>query len=97
MYTLTGRAPVWPAYIRQQGRFEAGKVSEQYPVPSGEKDVLCLDVSMTDLLMLTLLQDLEQLEHYPFLLHDTQEGTGAVCICACMECVSLYMYICALL
>ena len=32
---------------------------------------------MTDLLSVTLFKDLEQLEHYPLLLHCAKEGTSA--------------------
>ena len=66
------------AYIREGGWFEAGEVREKDPVPAGEKNVLCLNVAMTDLLTVTLLKDLQQLKHYPLLLHHTQEGACAV-------------------
>ena len=64
-------------HIRQGGWFEAGKVREQHPVPASQKNILCLNVSMTDLLSVTLFKDLEQLEHYPLLLHCAKKGTSA--------------------
>ena len=66
-----------PTYIRQGGWFEAGKVREKNPVPTSQKYILSFDVTMIDLLSVTLLKDFEELKHYPFLLHYAKEGTSA--------------------
>jgi hypothetical protein len=56
-------------YIWQQSWFETGKVSQHDPVPASEQDILTLDVPMVDLLNVTFLEDLKQLENDPSLLH----------------------------
>ena len=64
-------------HIRQSGWLEAGKVREKHPVPASQQNILRLNVTMTDLLSVTLFQDFEQLEYYPLLLHCAKEGTSA--------------------
>ena len=64
-------------HIRQCGRFEAGKVREQDPVPTCEKDVLSLYVTVGDLLVVAFFKNLEKLEDNPLLLHYTEKGACA--------------------
>ena len=63
--------------LRQVRGLEAGKVSEQHPVPAGHHHVLRLDVAVADSSFVRLIHGVEDLESQPALLYVVEEGPGA--------------------
>lgn len=63
--------------LRQVGGLKAGEVSEQNPVPAGDHNVLCLDVTMANASAVRLIHSAQDLEGQPTFLHVVEERPRA--------------------